>query len=286
MVDNPAVADPAADPVVTKDPAISTLTPEKNWKDDLSPDLKEHPAFTNFKTVEDLAKSHLSAQDKIGKKGIPLPNKESLMDSPEWGEVFNQLGRPVEAAGYEDPKLEIPAGQDPPDEKLMGEFKTLAHSIGLLPHQYQALLKYDLEKNVALGTQAQVAQTEELQNTETALRKTMGKAYDGQLAKAKGLITKFGGDEVSAKIANSGLGRDSVFIQFLMNIAKNFGEGGELLGEPVNASILSPEQAGKRIKQIQGDKEHPFHKRDHPEHKEAMAEMTGLFQMQNPEQVA
>jgi len=279
MVDNPAVADPAADP------EASSLTPTPDWKDGLGPDLKEHPAFTNFKNVEELAQSHLNAQEKIGKKGIPLPNKESLMDSPEWGEVFDQLGRPAEAKAYEDPKIEMPAGHEPPDEKLVGEFKTLAHSIGLLPHQYQALMKYDFEKNSALGQQAEAAQDEQLKTTETVLRKKLGKAYDGKLVKAQGLITKFGGEGgVATKIANSGLGRDPEFIEFLMDVASNFGEGGELVGESVNASILSPEQAGKRIKQIQGDKDHPFHKRDHPEHKEAMTEMTGLFQMANPEQ--
>ena len=259
-----------------------TLTPQPTWRDNLSPDIKEHPALATFKTVDDLAKSHLNAQQMIGREKIPVPPKEATLDSQEYGVIFDRLGRPSDPQGYVLPDLQLPAGAEAPPE-MVKEFKAKAHSIGLLPAQVAELYKYDYERQVAAAQQATQAQTEELQTTETSLRKKFGKSYDAKLSSINGLINKFGGKEMAQLVAQSGMGRNEKFLNFLATIAANFGEDGELTGDPVRAHILSPDEASKKIKQIKGNTKHPWHLRDHPEHEDAMKEMEHLFQMAFPE---
>jgi hypothetical protein len=277
--------DPNAQGTQTPDPNAQgggTITKEPTWRDGLSADIKEHPALATFKTVDDLAKSHLSAQQMIGKEKLPMPSKDATLDSDEYGMIFDRLGRPSDPQGYVLPDLKLPQGAEVP-EQMVKDFKAKAHSIGLLPAQVEELYKYDYEKQMALAEQATAAQTEELQTTETALRKKYGKSYDAKLSSINGLITKFGGQEMAQFIAQSGMGRNEKFLNFMVAIAANFGEDGELTGEPIRSHILSPDEATKKIKQIKGDTKHPWHLRDHPEHEDAMKEMQYLFEMAYPE---
>jgi hypothetical protein len=258
-----------------------TITPD--WREGLDPSIKEHPALSTFKTPGDLAKSYVNAQHLIGKEKLPVPSKEATLDSEEYSLVFDRLGRPSDPKGYVLPDLQMPQGFQPPEE-MINDFKTKAHSIGLLPAQVAELYKYDYERQVAQAQQIEAKQTEELQATETALRKKFGKAYDARLASVNGLIQKFGGEEVASVIAQTGMGRNEKFLTFLSEIAANFGEDGELLGEAVRPGIMSPDEALKKIKQIKGDTKHPWHLRDHPEHDDALKEMNYLFEMAYPEQ--
>jgi len=254
-----------------------------NWRDGLDADIKEHPAIATFKTPADLAKSYVNAQKLIGAEKIPMPPKDAALDSQEYQAVFDRLGRPSDPKNYTVPEIPNPTNAPVATEEQMTEFKNVAHSIGLLPAQAEALIKFNQEGAINQHNQATASATEQYEKAETQLRKELGKSYDGQVQKAQGLINKFGDEEVNNKIGASGLGRDPAFIKFLMNIAKNFGEGGELLGEPVQPHILSPEQAMKDINKIKGDKTHPFHKKDHAEHADAMKQMTHLFQMAYPD---
>jgi hypothetical protein len=265
------------------DPAASTLVAE-NWRDHVDVSRREHPSMQNFKNIDDLANGYLNAQNLVGKEKLPMPGKDATLDSAEYSAVFDRLGRPSDPTGYELPKVEVPQGVQAPDETAIKDFQTKAHSLGLLPAQVQELYKYDLERQAAVSQQIAEAQTQELQTTETNLRKEYGKSFDARLASVNGLINKFGGPEMAALVANSGMGRNEQFLKFMANVAQNFGEDGEMLGESVQPHILSPAEAEKKIKSIKGDTNHPWHLRDHPEHDDAIAEMTYLFQMAHPEQ--
>jgi len=255
----------------------------QDWRSTLDADIKEHPSIKTFKTPGDLAKSYVNAQKLIGAEKIPMPAKDATLDDPTYQAVFDKLGRPSDPKAYQDPQIENPNKAPVASEEQIGEFRALAHKIGILPAQYEALVRFNQEGVIAQHAQSTAAATEEFQKAETILRKELGKAYDGEVQRAQGLINKYGDEEVNNKIGASGLGRDPAFIKFLMKVARNFGENGELLGEAVQPHILSPEQALKDIAKIKGDKTHPWHKKDHPEHAEAMKHMTALFQMAHPE---
>jgi len=233
----------------------------------------------NFKNIDDLANGYLNAQALVGKEKLPMPSKDAAIDGEEYALIFNRLGRPSNPDDYKLPDLDIPAGIQGPTDEVKKDFKEIAHKIGLLPQQLDALYKFDMERQVIIANQNQEVTTAELQTTETSLRKKYGKSYDAKIASVNGLILKFGGNEFSALVANSGLGRNELFLTTMANIASNFGEDGELLGEGVRTQILSPEEAQTKINQIKGDKEHAWHKRDHAEHDAAMIEMGHLFEM-------
>jgi len=255
----------------------------QDWRSTLDADIKEHPAIATFKTPADLAKSYVNAQKLIGAEKIPMPAKDATIDDPTYQAVFDKLGRPSDPKAYVSPEIDNPTKAPVATDEQIGEFRNLAHKIGILPAQFEALVRHNQEGVIAQHTQAQAQATEAYQKAETQLRKELGKSYDGEVQKAQGLINKYGDEEVNNAIGESGLGRNPAFIKFLMKVARNFGESGELLGEAVQPHILSPEQALKDIAKIKGDKTHPWHKKDHPEHAEAMKQMTALFQMAHPE---
>jgi len=292
FADPAPVADPPADPAVTPpvgppadppaSPPVAPITLE-NWRNSVDVDIREHPALANFKDVNALAKSHVEVQKIVGAEKLPVPPKDATLDSKEFGMVFDRLGRPSDPKNYGIPQVEYPDGMSQTTTEQFDEFKQAAHKIGLLPAQVEALVSFQHERNVNAYNQMNEAYNTELQQAETKLRGKLGKAFDAEMARAQGLITKFGGEEVSKLVGASGLGRNPVYIEFMMNIAKNFGEDGELLGEPSMPHILSPEQALEEINAIKADKDHAWHKRDNPEHETAMKKMQHLFEMAYPE---
>jgi hypothetical protein len=154
-----------------------------------------------------------------------------------------------------------------------------------LPHQVEALVKYDYERNVNYTKQA-LASIEEGRNTaEGELRKEMGKAFDSNLALAKKLIGNFADDNMKA-IVDGGLGDNPAFIRFMVKISKHFGEDGSFLGEAQPSLTMSPEEAKKEIAKIQGaassDPKHPYLNKLHPEHEALTKRMAQLFQMAYP----
>jgi len=282
--DPPPTDPPPTDPPPT-DPPPTDPPPAGQWRTDhLDIDLREHPSLAVYKNVNELGKAHINAQKLIGAEKIPIPPKDATFESPEFQAVFDKLGRPSDHKAYNIPTVEnTPEGAPKPTDEHIESFKVLAHSIGLLPQQVEALVKFNQEgaNNEFKQTTDQIQK--DFQSAETELRGKLGKSYDSNVQRAQQMIDKFGGADINKIIGDTGMGRNPKFIEFMMNIAKNFGENGELLGDPITSSIMSPEEALKEINKIKGDSNHAWHKGKHPEHKEAMKYMDSLFQMAYPE---
>lgn len=101
--------------------------------------LAQHPKLAEFKSVGDLAKSYLGAQELIGRKAVGLvPPKADASDEDKAAfdkELRGVLGVPDAPDGYE---LKMAEGVDA-DETLVNWFKGTAHGLGLSPQQAQGL---------------------------------------------------------------------------------------------------------------------------------------------------
>ena len=263
----------------TTDTATVTMS---DWKANLDPTLRNHPSIEKFKTVGDLAKSHIEVQKLIGREKIPMPAKP-YKDSPkDYDMVFDRLGRPSDPKSYKIPELEYGEGMTAPTEQEITDFKTIAHQIGLLPHQVEALYQFNHARNKNANEQYFKQRETQLQEAETQLRRELGKNYDAEIGNARKLLRKFGNDDVLSMVENTGIGNNSAFIKMMIDISKHFGEDGSFLSEPAPSNILTPEEANKKISEIRNDKKHPYHNKLHSEHKEAVAYMQSLYRMAYP----
>ena len=235
--------------------AAATLTPAGDWRENLDPSIKDHPALANLATPADVAKSYVNAQQLIGKKGVPLPGKESdpLDDTKnmEWNTVYDTLGRPSDPKAYDLPVIE--GAPEVPDE-VADSFKSAAHKLGLLPHQVAGLYRWNQDMATGHVQQSQESMVQGLQESEAAMRQEYGKQFDSNIQNARGLINKFGGEEVSQALEQSGMGNNPHLIRMMVKIAGQFSEDGNIhLGE-AQPNILSPKEAKDEIDKVMADK--------------------------------
>lgn len=248
-----------------------------NWRDSLPDDIKNHATLTNFKSVVDLAKSHLEAQNMIGRKGIIPPVDDS---EEEKNRYYNELGRPETADGYKLDEIKAPEGVEI-DENVRGEFLKVAHKLGLQPHQVNGLIKWQVEGEGVRSKSEDDARIEAIEKAETDLRKEWGTAYDANLSIANKLIGKFG-DKEAVEALKDGLGHNPSLIRMMANIAKGMSE--DTLGSGSAIMVKTPAEAQKEISQIQSNKKHAYFDVSHIDHQEALKHMKDLYTMAYPEE--
>lgn len=201
---------------------------------------------------------YVGVQSLIGKEKLPVPSKDAdpMQEggNMEYNTVYDRLGRPSDPKAYEIPDLQIPQGFPAVATETIDSFKEMSHKIGLLPHQVKALYQWQHDQAVTGFTQNGEAQVTASQASEGLLRKEYGKAFDGNLAAAKGLIAKFGSPEVAQALETSGLGSNPDMIRFMVKVAKNFGEDGNALAGEAQQGTLTPQEAQLEIDKIMADK--------------------------------
>jgi len=242
---------------------------EAGWVTD--PELKDHPSLKNFKSPNDLAKSWVNAQKLIGKDKIPLLSEKS---TPEERDAFyNKLGRPEKPEGYKFEPLPEPI-QNESREK---NFQTFAHKQGLTQAQASELRGWWAEEMNAemsqMSEQNEVSQKE----TETALRREWGMAYQQKMVTANKVLSQF--SEPTQKKLMGAFGNDPDVIRDLAKFGGKFSEAG-IVGKTPDA-MMSPEEAKAELAKIHANP--AFLDGQHPEHKLILERRTQLFKMLHPE---
>jgi len=249
-----------------------------NWRDGLDPSIKDHACLQNFKDIKDVVKSYVSVQPLIGKEKIPLPSENATKE--EWDVVYSRLGRPASPNDYKLPEVKLPDGFPPIQKEKAEAFKQKAHELGLLPHQLEGLYDWYANDMASEFNAFNESREKSRSEAEVALRNEFGKGFDAKIQLAKGVLEKFGDDNLKSLI-DSGLGNDPAMIRFLVNIGSKMGEDGMFTGR--QETTMTPEEANAEIRKIQGDKKHPYFNKMHPEHQLAVQRMQELFAMAYPE---
>lgn len=279
------------DPNAGAGAAAAVATPpgegQATWLSEVDPTIKDHPSLQNFKGVGDLAKSHVEMQKLVGLEKLPMPGKPYKEAPDEYSMVFDRLGRPSDPNSYKLPdNLEHIDGHPQVTDEQVGEFKALAHKIGLMPHQVEALYQYQHDRTRSAVEAQGTMNSEQAEIAVKDLRKEYGTAFDGNVDLAKRMIGKFADDDFNSMV-DAGLGNHPAFIRFAVKVAKNFGEDGEFVGEGRPSMTMTPEEASKEIAAIKGealkDPKHPYTNKMHPEHKAFVQKMSNLFAMAHPE---
>lgn len=262
---SPAAAAPVASAVVIPD----------NWKMALGEEFKDDPTISKYASVPDLAKAHVSLQKLVGKDKISLPDKHATPE--DWKGVFQKLGLPSKPEDYQ---FEVP--KDAFNPEFVKDFKDVALNNNILPKQAEGLLKWYADLQSKTTQQQDINAANERHQTSDALRKEWGEAYQQKIVAGETAARRFFNEQGLAFLDNSGLSSN-------IHIVKAFSAIGDLLkehgikGNPATHTGLTPEDAVQRKDAILNDKNHPYWKKDHANHKQAVDEVQRLFRAAHPE---
>jgi len=260
-------------PEVQSEPTTNTIQEEpKSFVSSLPEDLRTEPSLQNIQDVNQLAKGYVSAQRMVGADKMAIPTKNSTPD--DWKEVYTKLGLPDTPDNY-GVNFNLAEGASP--EPVNG-FLKVAHENGVLPHQAQAILDYytglETQNTESANAAVELAKT----NNEAELRKEFGLAYPEKLNAANEVFKSFFSSDMADLKLEDGtpIGNHPGFIKSLAEMSKNFSEDTIKAGQETTGN-LTPNEATTEINKIMGDKNHPYHLKEHPGHDAAVKEMSDLF---------
>lgn len=249
-----------------------------NWRSSLPEELQKEPSLQTFNDISSLAKSFIHAQRAIGADKIVIPGKHATDD--DWNQVYNKLGLPKELKDYELKIKEAP-GMD----KAFGEkFKETAHKAGILPQQAQKLADWFDTMNASSEAEVLKMKTDKMKADEAALKAEWGAAYQQNLGRAAQVVLEAADPDMLKYLDESGLGNDPKLIKLLSKVGEKFmKEDSTVGGEGGFKTKLTPKEAKAEANKILADFTHPYHVKDHPNHKAAVQEVTELFQAASPQ---
>jgi len=262
--------DPAPEPTPTPDPTPDpTPGDPPAWLQGVEEDFVNDPIMKDIADVPTLVKSYVNAQRMVGKDKVVLP--DSNASEEDWTALFGKLGRPDEAT-YE-------ANHDNIQEDFTKEFYAMAHKANMLPSQVKQVMDFYSGKITAQDELNDSTAKETVENAITGLKEDWGEGFDRNVHRAQSVIKLFDGEENKFKeyLDESGLGNDPQLIRFLAKVGESLKED-TFQPSIVNNFGLSAEDAQRKINEVMGNFDHPYHKAEHIGHNQAVADMKKLFE--------
>jgi len=274
---------------------VKTVATE-DWRSSLSEEFRGDDLLQNVKSMDDLAKGYIHAQKSMGGM-IRIPTEDASdeakaeffkklesipgvvhMDEDNMTNVYDQLGRPEKAEEY---KVEMDLDEGLIDSEKLGEFKEIAHNIGLNSKQLQKVLNFEQER---------VKNTVELSNLEresgeTKLKEMWGNDYNNRLESAKATMNVFNEQfpEETQALINGPAGNNPVFLELLSRMGKSMQESGHPNLHTTVSFGVTPQEALDKIDEIMSNKSHAYFNATDPAHERAKEKVRFLYQQAYPE---
>jgi hypothetical protein len=195
------------------------------WVAQLPSDLKDNSAFTSYKTIGDLAKSHLEMGTKLKEfDGLKAKLEGSIPKLPENATeadknlYYSALGRPETASAYE---LE---GEDKNAPEWTNHWKEVFYSLGLTKDQAKQLSgrwNGQIQKMVDAYNDNQKT---EVAAAETKLRAELGDKFDANVELAKRVYNTHLGAEFDKDFANGNAATRFQTMRLVLKLAALTGE--------------------------------------------------------------
>lgn len=268
QLNTPAQTQNAETPPAQTTTTTTTAEVPTDWRKHIPEEYREAKFWEKHKEGDEglatVVKNYAEQQKLIGSK-YTIPETG---DAEGWGQLYNQLGRPATAEGYE---IKYPDHHPVLDwnADAQKEVSGMAHDLGLSNSQYQRLV--DWYSRITVEGQEFLDQ----KNAEALgeLRASYGALADRKFMQADNLLRRAGGDELLEVIRSSGLSGHPVFVGSMVRLVEQMGEDSTVVTQV--GGLTSREEAISRIKEIRRDKEHPYYKGD----PEAVEEMQRLYQL-------
>ncbi len=250
---------------------ISDRTPEPagpaDWTSDLSEDQRALLETKGWKGPGAVLESYRHLEKLVGRDKIAIPKAG---DSEAWNAVYDRLGRPESAEGYE---ISVPDGVQR-DAAFEEQMRGLFHSAGLTKAQVAALSEGWHGYLGSESARAEQGRIERAEQEDEALRSEWGSSFDRNMEQARRAARSFGDAEIIDGLEES-VGRAAVFKMFArigaaMAEDSLEGEGGESFSQPgsVRAQIASL-KADPAFREA-------WLEHSHPGHQQAVARMAAL----------
>lgn len=231
----------------------------------LPEDLSNEPSLRNFDDVSKLAKSYVSL---VKKMGVPSEQLLRLPTNGDYTEVYNQLGRPPDPAGYE---LDL-------SNDINREFAENVHKLGLNTNQAREVYSWMNDKYNQLQQQDRSQYEESVRMGLDNLKREWGQEFDAQTQIAKQAFLQLADAETVQAMEQSGLGNSPEMIKLFNKVGQILKEDGLLQNE-----VAFGDNGGKASIQDKLDKimdsESPYWDGMHPEHDKYVAEALKLREM-------
>ena len=258
------------------------LADKIDWPEGTPDEVKLAPSIKPFVDKEgklrtaELVKSYYHTKKKIGDKNVYVPSEESPQE--EWDEYFKKVGWSPEIEGYE-----IKADKDLGlSEEEVSKYKELFHENRIPARQAQSLLEKFGEISKSTLEEQMTKLKSEIEENVSSLQKEWGDAFQNKVSMAKKVLKELGGEGLNEMIKEDAyLGSNPELIKFLEGVGqKLYGEDG-VPGRGIGDTALSPNEAQAEINRIFGDANDPYHKPQHPSHKDRVKHVQTLFQYKN-----
>jgi hypothetical protein len=219
------------------------------WLKNLALQDPDKKGLEKFKNVEELAKSYKALESKLGEHPIPVASPEDY----EW---------------------HAPEGSEM-DEALDGEFRALAHGLGITQDQFKGLQDFAAELAKRVDDQNQSYEETVYHEAEKELTEEWGHELEARLEDARKGLLRLGGEDGLDWATEAGLDNDPKFIRMMARVGDAFREHKFYEGTPT----VGIDSAKSKIANIMGDLTHPYHDEMHPGHKVAVDEMAKYYQI-------
>lgn len=259
---------------------------EPNWRDSLPEELKEHKGLADVKDVGGLAQQFLDGQAALG-TSIRIPGPEAGddawtafntklaakvpnliqtpdVDNPEtMAALYNKLGRPEDATGYEHPE-----GMD---ATKMADFATLSHELGLSKAQYGKMVGALQEFTV----KQQEAATDAFVQGIRELKQEWGIVYEDNVQMVDSVMKGTNAPDYLKELAADGK-MPAEAMRWLYDIGKQLGTEGINFNKDEFSTRVTPAEAKARVGEIMGDSKGPYWDASHPQHREYVQRVVDL----------
>ncbi len=254
------------------------------WTAGLDDAGKASIAKNGYKSLGDLVKAHDNFQRQFGADKIALPGKDAKAE--EWDPVWNRLGRPEKAEGYQ---LKKPDGAAWYSDEVAKAFATAAHKAGVTQAAAAAMHDWYVADMAAAFKAAETAEGERHTKGRAALTEAWGKSFDENLEFANRALAdparKLNIPELHQELKTLKLDSATGIAKLLAMVGRLHYQEDNLIGGGARGGGLTPEQAKGEIERLRADKEWAaaYNDKRHPGYRAAREKHAGLYKIAYPE---
>ncbi len=247
----------------------------EGWHNSLPEDMRN--GMEAYKDIPSIVKTLKHAQSMVGADKVVIPNKNSTPEDIH--SFYLKLGKPV---SQEDYNKSLGLNEETLKSADIKGFSEMANTSNLLPEQAKGVLKWLQESNEKLSSDNQNKTDAQLAEDLTKLKSEWGASYEANVEKAKVAFK-----QISAKVPGawewmekSNLSGDPMMLR-MFGLVSGLVKEGTIHGE-------GPGQTGgtgdlqKDINTVMADLKHPYHDRNHPNHKIEVEQMNQRFAQLHP----
>jgi len=206
----------AGDPGDTGDNQDGSTDTLPAWMSQLPDELKQNEQLSQFKNLGELGNKFLEVS-KNAEGSFKIPG-EGATDE-EISAFYNKIGRPKEASAYDLQSPQLPEGMQMNTE-LGVAFRDLSHKIGLTQKQAKQLFDFYNNHMITTFSTAQKAKIKAVTDAGDSLKQEWGTNFDTNMEVVKRAYVKFGNEDFTKFMNESGAGNNPVVIKTFFEIGK------------------------------------------------------------------